>query len=107
MGIFENMIVSEFLKIRFNQGETDNLYSLRDSKGHEVDILLDYGTYLDMVEIKLGKTLTGDLLRGLSYFKKRYTQTRNCLLVYGGDLSRIQKGIQTVPWSTMASLEVE
>jgi predicted AAA+ superfamily ATPase len=28
-----NMIVSEFLKKRFNQGKTDNLYYLRDNKG--------------------------------------------------------------------------
>jgi uncharacterized protein len=50
--LFENMIVSEFLKKRFNQGKTDNLYYLRDNKGREVDILLDYGSHIDMVEIK-------------------------------------------------------
>jgi len=106
-GLFENMIVSEFLKKRFNQGKTDNLYFLRDSKGREIDILLDYGTYLDMVEIKSGKTLAKDLFKGLIYFKALYKQTRNCSLVYGGDQSRIQNGIQTVPWRSMASLEVE
>ena len=44
--LFENMIVSEFLKKKFNQGKTDNLYFLRDSKGREVDILLDFGTQM-------------------------------------------------------------
>ncbi|MCP3956197.1 MAG: ATP-binding protein [Desulfobacterales bacterium] len=106
-GLFENMIVSEILKKRFNKGRTDNLYFLRDSKGHEVDILLDYGSYIDMVEIKSSKTLSGDLFIGLLYYKKLYTQTRNCLLVYGGDLSGIQNDIQTLPWRTIASLEVE
>lgn len=31
--LFENLVVSELLKKRFNQGKTDNLYYLRDSKG--------------------------------------------------------------------------
>ena len=106
-GLFENMIVSEFLKKRFNQGKTDNLYFLRDSRGREVDILLDYGSYLDMVEIKSSKTLGGELFKGLAYFKTQYTQTRNSLLVYGGDLSGVREGVQTVPWDTMTSLDVE
>ena len=72
-----------------------------------MDILLDYGSYLDMVEIKSSKTLAGDLFKGIIYFKKLYTQTRNCSIVYGGDQSRIQQGVQTVPWNTIASLEVE
>ena len=80
---------------------------LDDFGNGEVDILLDYGAHLDMIEIKSGKTLAGDLFKGLIYFKNLYTQTRNCFLVYGGDLSRMQKDIQTVPWNTVASLEVE
>ncbi|MDF1593018.1 MAG: ATP-binding protein [Desulfobacterales bacterium] len=105
--LFENLIVSEFLKKRFNQGKTDNLYFLRDSKGREVDILLDYGSYIDMVEIKSSKTIAEDLFKGLIYFKNLYTQTRNCFLVYGGDQSRVQKDIQIVPWNTIASFEIQ
>jgi len=33
-------------------GKADNPYYLRDSKGHEVDVLLDYGSYVDMIEIQ-------------------------------------------------------
>jgi uncharacterized protein len=106
-GLFENMIVSEFLKQRFNQGKTDNLYFLRDSKGREVDLLLDYGSFLDMIEIKSSKTLAEDLFKGLIYYRKVYTQTRNCSLVYGGDISGKQKGIRIVPWDTISSLDVE
>jgi len=32
--------------------KADNPYYLRDSKGHEVDVLLDYGSYVDMIEIQ-------------------------------------------------------
>ncbi|MFH1980497.1 MAG: ATP-binding protein [Pseudomonadota bacterium] len=105
--LFENLIVSEFLKKRFNHGKTDNLYFLRDSKGHEVDILLEYGAYLDMVEVKSTKTLASDLFRGLNYYRKFYNQTRNCFLVYGGDVEGKRNGIQTLPWRSIASLEIE
>jgi predicted AAA+ superfamily ATPase len=105
--LFENMIVAEFLKKRFNQGKTDNLYFLRNSKGQEVDILLDYGSHLNMVEIKSSQTIGGGLFKGLVYYRKLYSQTKNCFLIYGGDLSGKQKGVQMVPWNSLASWEVE
>ncbi len=105
--LFENFVIAELLKNRFNMGKTDNLYYLRDSKGHEVDVLLDYGLYVDMIEIKSSQTITGDHFKGLKYFRNIYPQTRNCSLVYGGDQSRKQDDIQTVPWKTLATLEVE
>ena len=105
--LFENMVVSELLKKRFNQGKTDNLYYLRDSRGHEVDVLLDYGLYLDLMEIKSGQTLTRSLFTGLHYFRDLYTQTRNCFLVYGGDQERVQQKVQTIPWQNLSSLTIE
>ena len=105
--LFENMIISDILKNRFNRGKTDNLYYLRDSKGHEVDLLLDYGPHVDMFEIKSTKTLGSDLFKGLLYFKKLYSQTRHCRLVYGGDQSRIQHGIHTIPWQSVSSMEID
>ena len=66
---------------RFNMRKADNPYYLRDSKGHEVDVLLDYGSYVDMIEIKSSQTLAGDLFNGLKYFRNVYPQTRNCSLV--------------------------
>ena len=63
-GLFENMIVSEFLKKRFNQGKTDNLYFLRDSKGREVDILLDYGSILTWLKLNPARHLLKTYLKG-------------------------------------------
>ncbi len=105
--LFENLVVSELLKKRFNQGKTDNLYYLRDSRGHEVDIVMDYGIHLDMLEVKSGQTLGKSLFGGLRHFRKLYTQTRNCFLVYGGNQNRIQEEITTIPWDKLASLKVE
>jgi len=105
--LFENLVVSELLKKRFNQGKNDNLYYLRNSRGHEVDILLDYGLHLDMVEIKSGQTLGRNLFNGLHHFRKIYKQTRNCFLVYGGEQNRVQEEVKTIPWKNLSSLVIE
>jgi uncharacterized protein len=105
--LFENMIVSDLLKKRFNQGQTDNLYYLRDSKGHEVDVLLDYGPQIDLIEIKSTRTLGSDLFKGLVYFRSLYPQTRHCRLVYGGVQTGTQHNIQIVPWHSITSMTID
>lgn len=105
--LFENMVVSELLKNRFNRGKTDNLYFLRDRKGNEVDLLLDYGSYIDLVEVKSGLTLTGDFFTGIDHFRKLYKETRNCFLIYGGDQARTQIGVDTIPWKSIPDLKIE
>jgi len=56
--LFENFIIAEFLKYRFNQGLRSNLFFWRDNVGHEVDLLLQNGDQLTPVEIKSGQTVT-------------------------------------------------
>ena len=105
--LFENLVVSELLKKRLNEGKTDNLYYLRDSRGHEVDVLLDYGVHIDLIEVKSGQTLSRNFFSGLHHYRRLYTQTRNCFLVYGGDQERIQEGVRTIPWQALSSLSIE
>ena len=38
--LFENMIIIEFLKSRYNRGLQSNLYFWRDNKGHEIDCII-------------------------------------------------------------------
>jgi predicted AAA+ superfamily ATPase len=52
---FENMVVIEFLKRKFNYGETFELYFYRDSNGNEIDLVLDTGSTKILVEIKSTK----------------------------------------------------
>ncbi len=105
--LFENLVVSELMKNRFNRGKVDNLYFLRDRKGNEVDVLLDYGPYIDLVEIKSGQTLTGDFFTGIEHFRKLYGETRNCFLIYGGKQSRTQENVDAVPWKNIPELDIE
>ena len=99
--LFETLVYSEILKRRFNRGETDNLYYFRDSKGNEVDILLDFGDKIDQIEVKSAQTIVKDFFNGLSFFKKLNSDVRNSYIIYGGDASRRQQDTEIVSWKDM------
>ena len=68
--LFETLVVSEFIKARFNQGRRDNLFYFRDRTGNEVDLIFETGRGPVPVEIKSAKTITSHSFKGLNYFKK-------------------------------------
>ena len=83
--LFENLVVLEALKYRFNRGKRSNLYFWRDGRGKEVDLLLEYGPETVAVEIKAGATISRDWLGGLKAFGRQLgTTPRMQSLVYGG-----------------------
>ncbi len=96
--LFENMLVTDFLKTRFNKAKSNNLYFWRDNVGHEIDLLIDNGPNLIPIEIKSGQTVTTDYFRGLIYWQK-LTKTEEGYVIYGG--KRFQKrsnGITIIPY---------
>jgi predicted AAA+ superfamily ATPase len=84
--LFENLVISEALKYRFNQGRPSNLYFYRDSKANEVDLGIVNGSDLFPIEIKCGMTITRDYIKGLRHFRKFFRNSipRGSGLVYGG-----------------------
>jgi len=100
--LFENMIVSELLKARFNTGSTDNIYYWRDKTGNEVDILSDTAGKLTIMELKAGETIASDFFKGIQYFSSLNTQTEQKILVYGGkEEQKRSNGIIVKPWNTL------
>ncbi len=98
--LFENLIVSELLKNRFNAGESDNLFYWRDKTGHEVDIITENEGQLTAIELKAGETINADFFKGLNYFSTVSTQNVENLLVYGGDqIQKRSNGISVKPWN--------
>ena len=98
--LFENLIVSELLKNRFNAGESDNLYYWRDKTGNEVDIITENAGQLTAIELKAGETINADFFKGLNYFSAISGQNVENLLVYGGNQTQIRSnGISVKPWN--------
>ena len=68
--LFENLVVSEMMKRKYNQGEQPQLYFYRDQRQHEVDLIdeMQDGT-LRAYEIKAGKTFRQDYFTQLAYLR--------------------------------------
>ena len=103
--LFENMILCELLKKRFNMGLTDNLYYWRDKTGNEVDLLIDNAVKLTAIELKAGETLSADFFKGLNYFSSLIDGKVQQWLVYGGaQAQKRTNGILVKPWNELNGL---
>jgi predicted AAA+ superfamily ATPase len=88
--IFETFVVGELYKTFLHHGQPAPLYFWRDSSGHEVDALLDFGTRRLPVEVKVGQTLAGDVFKGLDFYLG-LAGGGNGVLVYGGEESYVRR----------------
>lgn len=99
--LFENLVVSELLKNRFNRGRRSNLYYWRDNAGHEIDVVVDNGLEMIPIEAKSGSTITGDFFKGLAYWQK-LAETTQGIVFYGGDEPQERStGFKVAPWRTL------
>ncbi len=65
-GLFESMILSDFLKKRFHHALPANVYFWRDKLGNEVDCLLEEGSSLAPFEVKSSATIRSEMFEGLA-----------------------------------------
>jgi len=85
-GLFENLVISEFLKHYYNQGITPDLRYFRDSSGLEIDLLNYTGSRHDVYEIKAGATFAKDYFKGIiKYCAFSGISADNCTVIYNGD----------------------
>lgn len=103
--LFETFIVGEFLKWRFNQARPSNLYYFRDNVGNEIDLLLDYGTYIIPVEIKAGETVASNFYRGIKYYTALNPKgARLPSIVYAGNDEFEENGTGVFPFNKLSHL---
>lgn len=87
--LFENLVVMEMLKNKYNHFKPYQLYHYRDSNNNEVDLILDYSTHLDAIEIKSSQTFDKSFLKGLNYIRELLPQKiRNTTLCYSGEMEQ-------------------
>lgn len=97
--LFENWVVSEFIKARYNQGQPADLYFWRDNNGLEADLIFEQDNRLQMVEIKSGQTITSDTLRaGQRAIRMAEDEALTPWLIYGGDESYERSGVKIFGW---------
>ena len=85
-GLFENLVINEFVKESYNRGVEPGLSFWRDSTGNEVDLLRMVGGKQYAYEIKSGATYSPDFFKGISKWAKlSNTPTEQCFAIYNGD----------------------
>jgi predicted AAA+ superfamily ATPase len=97
--LFENMVVSEFVKQNYHQNLMRDFWFWKDSAGHEVDLIIPDDELLNVIEIKSTKTISTDLFKGLSYFQdlvKNKVKTNS--LVYAGLDNQKRTAGNVVSW---------
>ena len=103
--LFENLVVTEFLKARLNHGLPPDIYFWRDSRGLEVDLLLESGEELKPVEIKAGQTIASDFFASLKKWGELAgTGEKPAWLVYGGDREMQNGNVVIIPWRGLPEL---
>jgi len=88
--LFENFIISDLLKYKFNFSYDFSLYFWRNNQGKEIDCVIDMGMFEKIVEIKSGLTIHNEFFNNLVYWNKiSETKITNNFIIYGG--KEIQK----------------
>jgi predicted AAA+ superfamily ATPase len=104
--LFENYIISELLKRRFNQGKRNNLYFWRDHKGAEIDLIIEQTDSLVPVEIKSSRTYSQSFFSGLNYWRKiSGSQATQQYVVYGGSGIRETKDGILLGWEKLDHIQ--
>ena len=84
--LFENLVLLEIIKSRYNQAKDHNCYYYRDSNQNEVDVIFSQANRLIPIEIKSAQTFNKSFMKSLDYFRQLTTSRSPFgLLVYAGE----------------------
>jgi uncharacterized protein len=102
--IFENLVVIECLKSRYNKGVLPDLYYFRDSKGNEVDLLAQSGRFLKAMEIKSASTFSMKRLQGIRRFNSITDRVESSYLIYSGKDHQLSGDVSAIHYTQVDSI---
>jgi predicted AAA+ superfamily ATPase len=97
--LFENLILSEFIKRSVHRGDNRRPYFWQDNHAREIDCLLVDGERATPVEIKAGKTMSTSFFANLAFWRQLTGDTEDQgYVVYGGDQDMVTSLGALVSW---------
>lgn len=99
--VFENMVVMEALKNKFNKSKRYELYFYQDSNGNEIDLLVDLGFKVILTEVKLTKSPQAKHWQVLSRMQKTLKAKEAYLISFSKQEAAVGKNIYLLPWQKM------
>jgi len=107
--IFESWVVSELYKAQVHDGKRPSMFHYRESRGPEIDLLIDQGECLHAIEIKSGATASSNFFKHFQFLPERMKNTglpsviKNHV-IYGGEDSQQRSQGQLVSWHDLPGL---
>ena len=102
--LFENAVVAETLKYRFNKGLRPNLSFFRDSRGLECDLFYETGHGIGAIEVKSGSTVASDYFSSLDRVAEIVPQVSAKAVIYGGADMQTRSDCEVAPLSGVAGV---
>ena len=104
--IFESWVVSEIYKTLLHSVIPGNLFHYRETRGAEIDLIIDQGQRLAAVEIKSAATLAENLFKNLVRFAQsvKYTGEIDRYVIYGGGDAQKRSQGHVLPWDQVPKL---
>jgi predicted AAA+ superfamily ATPase len=107
--IFESWVASEVMKQRYHLGLQPSVFHFREVSGLEVDLLVQDGPEMILLEAKSGQTMDSSFLGNLKQLVEHLRETQpaghwNPVLVYGGGQAQTRQGARVLPWSSIEEL---
>ena len=103
--LFENMIVMDVLKHRYNQGLEGGVYFYRDSNQNEVDILLKQEGEITAIEVKSSSTYHPSFEKTLRQITEWVeTPVAKKAIVYAGDFENTEGNVKLLNYKHLTGL---
>ena len=86
--IFENLVLNNFVKRAYNKGEKPKFSFFRDKTGREIDLIIESGVGLRLIEIKSSTGFNPDYFKNIRYFEKTFPdKVISASIIYDGETS--------------------
>ena len=102
--LFENLVVAEVLKQRFNLGRQSNLSFFRDSRGLECDLFYETAHGIGALEIKSGATVASDYFTSLYRVAALIPDITSKAVIYGGETRQSRTNAEAVPLADLGGV---
>ena len=104
--LFENLVINELLKNRFNAGKNNNLFFWRDSKGNEIDCIFEKRGQIYALEIKSSSTYKSEFFKNIGYWNKISKSKEDfSFLIYTGKINRKTKFGHLFSWENLSDMK--
>jgi len=102
--LFENLIIGEFLKYKNNHNANFELYFFRDSNQKEVDLIVDMGNTLKLIEIKATATPRAETFLDLKKAVSFFPHAEGFLLSFFEKREHVFENVTSLPLQDMLTI---